>query len=59
MLKHIVSKKTTTENANFDIKKYEDIINPFALKEAKIACNFGLSECNRVKSPYCFSAKQK
>ena len=24
-------------------------INPFALRKAKIAYNFGLSECNRVK----------
>ena len=23
--------------------------NPIALKKAKIVCNFGLSECNRVK----------
>ena len=29
----------------------EDVIsiNPFALKKAKIVCNFCLSECNRVK----------
>ena len=25
------------------------ILNPFALRKAKIVCNFGLSECNRVK----------
>ena len=24
-------------------------INPFALRKAKIVCNFGLSECNRFK----------
>ena len=24
--------------------------NPVALRKAKILCNFGLSECNRVKS---------
>ena len=24
-------------------------LNPIALREAKIVCNFGLSECNRVK----------
>ena len=24
-------------------------INPIALRKAKIVCNFGLSECNRVK----------
>ena len=24
--------------------------NPTALRKAKIACNFGLSECNRVKT---------
>ena len=26
-------------------------INPIALRKAKIVYNFGLSECNRVKSP--------
>ena len=25
------------------------IMNPFALRKATIVCNFGLSECNRVK----------
>ena len=25
------------------------LINPIALRKAKIVCNFGLSECNRVK----------
>ena len=24
-------------------------LNPIALRKTKIACNFGLSECNRVK----------
>ena len=24
-------------------------VNPTALRKAKIVCNFGLSECNRVK----------
>ena len=27
--------------------------NPVALRKAKIVCNFGLSECNRVKLMYC------
>ena len=26
------------------------LFNPVALRKAKIVCNFGLSECNRVKS---------
>ena len=26
------------------------LINPTALGKAKIVCNFGLSECNRVKN---------
>ena len=26
-----------------------DALNPIALRKAKIVCNFGLSECNRVK----------
>ena len=25
------------------------MFNPFALRKAKIVCNFGLSECSRVK----------
>ena len=25
------------------------ILNPIALRKAKIVCNFGLSECDRVK----------
>ena len=25
--------------------------NPFALGKAKIVCNFGPSECNRIKNP--------
>ena len=29
--------------------------NPIALRKAKIVCNFGLSECNRVKSFILFS----
>ena len=27
-------------------------LNPIALTKAKIACNFGLSECSRVKKKY-------
>ena len=27
-------------------------INPIVLRKAKIICNFGLSECNRVKLTY-------
>ena len=27
------------------------VFNPIALRKAKIVCNFGLSECNRVKLP--------
>ena len=27
------------------------MFNPVALRKAKIAYNFGLSECNRVNSP--------
>ena len=30
-------------------KKVNFFHNPIALRKAKIACNFGLSECNRVK----------
>ena len=30
--------------------------NPTALRKAKIVCNFGFSECNRVKSSFMFSS---
>ena len=30
-------------------KSWEDNINPIAFRQAKIVCNFGLSECSRVK----------
>ena len=30
----------------------KNIINPIALRKTKIVCNFGLSECNRVKSTH-------
>ena len=29
--------------------KIREVLNPIALRKAKIACNFGLSECNRVE----------
>ena len=32
----------------FQIIFYEKILNPIALRKTKIACNFDLSECNRV-----------
>ena len=32
-----------------DIKLRQQLFNPPALRKAKIAYNFGLSECNRVK----------
>ena len=42
---------------------FGEVINPIALRKAKIAYNFGLSECNRVKghpdygkSPCCVLA---
>ena len=28
------------------------LLNPIALRKAKIVCNFGLSECNRVKETF-------
>ena len=34
------------------IKYFESLdkpVSPIALRKAKIVCNFGLSECNRVK----------
>ena len=34
------------------LKKQFFPFNPTALRKAKIVCNFGLFECNRVKTPY-------
>ena len=31
------------------VKLLPIVLNSIALRKAKIACNFGLSECNRVK----------
>ena len=31
------------------LKVYPFTLNPIALRKAKIVCNFGLSECSRVK----------
>ena len=30
------------------------LVNPIALRKAKIVYNFGLSECNRVNDTLCF-----
>ena len=32
-----------------------DLLNPIALRKAKIVYNFGLSECNRVKMKFSVS----
>ena len=32
------------------------VLNPIALRKAKIVCSFGLSECNRVKCLYMYLA---
>ena len=32
--------------------------NPIALRKTKIVCNFGLSECNRVKGNYLLQQKK-
>ena len=31
------------------VSPHDEVINPIALRKAKIVCNFGLSECIRVK----------
>ena len=36
-------------SVRYDIFMKEIGVNPIALRKAKIAYNFGLSECNRVK----------
>ena len=36
--------------AVLNIVNFMAIINPIALRKAKIVCNFGLSECNKVKA---------
>ena len=33
----------------YNIKPVSETFNPIALRKAKIACNFGLSKCSRVK----------
>ena len=33
--------------------------NPIALRKAKIVCNFGLSECNRVNVAFVFLFRQQ
>ena len=40
-------RKTTKQQQQHKITAVN--INPIALRKAKIVCNFGLSECNRVK----------
>ena len=36
----------------FNVSAYMSMVNPIALRKAKIVCNFGLSECNRVNQHY-------
>ena len=38
--------------------KTESVFNPIALRKAKIVCNFGLCECNRVKGKNFFRGEQ-
>ena len=40
------------DNVSYSLKKtyFPKFINTFALRKAKIIYNFGLSECNRVKT---------
>ena len=37
------------ENQSSQPKNHLTFSNPIDLRKAKIVCNFGLSECNRVK----------
>ena len=52
------SEKTVQIQLRLLLKKHSDLylhcslFNPTALRKAKIAYNFGLSECNRVKEQY-------
>ena len=41
---------STLKRKNFLLEEKIVAFNPFALRKAKIVYNFGLSECNRVKS---------
>ena len=48
-------KENTNIHNHFVFLKYSMpltfFINPIALRKPKIVCNFGLSECNKVKVP--------
>ena len=39
----------------FTLPEANSFFNPIALRKAKIVCNFGLSECNRVNSKPIFN----
>ena len=41
--------QTTCPSQKFDKNISWMTLNPIALRKAKIVCNFGLSECNKVK----------
>ena len=41
---------------HYYLESLESNVNPVALRKAKIAYNFGLSECNRVKN-HCFQER--
>ena len=38
------------------ITQLQLLFNPIALRKAKIVCNFGLSECNRVKKQISYES---
>ena len=44
----LVSLLSTITGGEMDTTNSEMGINPIALRKAKIVCNFGLFECNRV-----------
>ena len=46
---HVFTKKYCVQSVLSD--RVPDVVgfNPIALRKAKIVCNFGLSECTRVK----------
>ena len=57
---HIYIQKYIFEASPIDYSEQTCIqpFNPIALRKAKIVCNFGLSECSRVKVNYRYTARR-
>ena len=49
----ILNKRIKTQNSRNSANTQSYNFNNIALRKAKIVCNFGLSECNRVNKADC------